>query len=138
MPDPNPSQIRDGSVKDLVSGIVSDTRELLGAHVDAIRRESRESLDDLAASMRAAALAAAAMVVTLIAVSHALAITLIRLGLVPWASYWLVAVAAAGIAGLMLLRARNRAKHSKGHPKDALKRARHDAAWVAERAGDVA
>ena len=77
------------------------------------------------------------MVVTLVAVSHAIAITLIAVGLVPWAAYWLVAVAAGGLAGGLLLRSRAKAKLAKGHPKAALERATSDAAWVADRAEDV-
>lgn len=125
------------SVKELVTGIVSDTRDLVGAHVDQIRRESKESVEDLGDSLRAAALAGAAMVVTLVAVSHALAITMIALGLVAWAAYWLVALLAGGLAAAMLMRARANAKSKRGRPAAALERATSDASWVAERAQDT-
>jgi hypothetical protein len=125
------------SVKELVGGIFTDTRDLVGAHIDQIRRESKESVEDLGDSLRAAALAAAAMVVTLVAVSHALAITMIALGLPAWAAYWVVVVLAAGVAGVMLLRARGKAKSKRGKPRDALERATSDAAWVADRAQDA-
>lgn len=133
----DPAPIRDGSMMDLVSGIVSDAKDLVVAHVDAIRRESTESVHDLGDSLRNAAFAGAAMVVTLVAVSHAMAITLIAIGLAPWAAYWLVAVIAGGLAGALRLRSRAKAKQAKGQPKAALERATTDAAWVADRAEDV-
>lgn len=133
----SPAQVRDGSVKELVSGIVSDTKDLVSAHVDAIRRESKESIQDLGTSLRHAALAGAAMVVTLVAVSHALAITLVALGLAAWAAYWLVAVVAAGFALAMVRRHSDHARQANGQPKAALERATSDAAWVANRAEKV-
>src|SRR5690349_12608042 len=104
------------TVTQLVRGVVTDTRDLVGAHVEQIRRESKESVEDLGDSLRAAALAAAAMVVLLVAICHALAITAIALGAPPWAAYWGVAVLAGVVAALMVLRARAKARSKRGQP----------------------
>lgn len=114
------------SVKSLVGGIVSDARDLASAHLEQIRRESKESVEDLGETVRAGALAAAAMVVTLVAVCHALAITMVALGLPPWAAYWIVVVLASGVAALMLLRAKAKARSTRGRPGAALERATSD------------
>jgi Flp pilus assembly protein TadB len=115
------------SVRALVGGIVTDARDLASAHLEQIRRESKESVEDLGDSLRAAALTAAAMVVTLVAVSHALAITLVALGAPPWAAYWGVAVLAGAVALLMIRRARARTRVDRGRPGAALERAASDA-----------
>ena len=77
------------------------------------------------------------MVVTLVAVCHALAITMIALDVPPWVAYWAVVVLAGGLAAVMLLRARAKARSKRGQPLAALKRATSDASWAAERAQDA-
>ncbi len=111
----------------LLGNIVHDTRDLAGAHVEQIRRESKESLEDLGDRLKAGALAAAAMVVTLVAVCHALAITLVALGVPAYLAYWGVALLATGIALVMRARARRIADNRRGQPVAALERAKADA-----------
>lgn len=111
----------------LLGNIVHDTRDLAGAHVEQIRRESKESVEDLGDRLRAGALAAAAMVVTLVAVCHALAITMVALGVPAYLAYWGVAVLATGLALVMRARAKRIADNRRGQPGAALARAKDDA-----------
>lgn len=129
--------VRDDSVSNLVSGIVSDTGDLLGAHVASIRNELSEGLADLRDRTRATVLVAAAMIAASIMVLLAIAVSLVALGLAPWIAYWIVAALAAGILVVMVRRAANATKHAAGDPAKALERAKHDAAWLADRASDA-
>jgi len=115
------------SISALIGDIVHDTRDLAGAHVEQIRRESKESVEDLGERLKAGALAAAAMVVTLVAVCHALAITMVALGVPAYFAYWIVAALATGIALLMRARAKRIAENRRGQPVAALERAKADA-----------
>lgn len=131
-------EVRDASVKDLVSGIMSDTGDLLGAHVDSVRNELTESIHDLRDRTRAAIVAAAVGLAATFAVILALGATLIALGLPAWAAYWIVA-APAIVAVIVLVRraAQARRGRASGDPLGAVKRARNDATWLADRAGDA-
>jgi hypothetical protein len=133
-------EVRDASVSDLVSGIVSDTGDLLGAHVSAVRNELAEGLRDLRDQTRATIYVTAAMITAAIMVGLALAMTMVAFGLPGWLAYWIVA-ALSVIVLVALQRRRSKAAHktgpAAGDPAAALARAGHDAAWLADRASDA-
>lgn len=131
-------EVRDASVSDLVSGIVSDTGDLLGAHVASIRNELGEGLADLRDRTKATVYAAAAMIAASVMVLIAIAVTLVAVGLEPWAAYWIVAAVAVLVLVLMAKRAGSAKQGAAGgDPAKALERAKDDAAWLADRASDA-
>ncbi len=123
---------RDATVADLVTGIVADTGELLGAHVESIRHEIAEGLADVRDRTQAIARAGAVLVATLTILSVALGLTLVRAGLPPWLSFWLVGAVLLAASLVMLGRVRGPSRDA--DPVRALSRARDDAAWLADRA----
>lgn len=125
-------------MSDLVSGILSDTTDLLGAHVDAIRNELTQGLADLRDRMIAMVLAAAVGIAAAVAVIMALAVTLVTLGLQPWAAHWIVAgVALIGLALVVRRAKKQKTGSAGGDPGAAVARAGQDAAWLADRASDA-
>jgi hypothetical protein len=77
-------------------------------------------------------------VVAAFAVILALGATLVAFGLAAWAAYWIIAAPAIVVVVVMARRAATaRAGRAAGRPVEALQRARHDAAWLADRAGDA-
>lgn len=136
---PSPArEVRDASVSDLVSGIVSDTGDLLGAHVESIRNELSEGLSDLRDRILSAVLAAAAAIVASTMVLIAVAVSLIAVGLAPWIAYWIVAAVAVIALALMIRRAaKPKQGRTAGDPVEALQRAKNDASWLADKASDA-
>ena len=99
-----------GSV-DLMTGIVEDARDLVGAHVEALR-------DDISARLAALTLmliAIGVFVVTALLLSLALAATLVAVGTPWWVALWSVTSAAGAIGVGFVLRAR-----AKTHPQSSL------------------
>lgn len=119
----------------LVTGIVSDTGDLLGAHVDSIRNEIKEGLADLRDRTKAIVMAAAVLIAAEIVVAIALGLTLVRAGLPAWIAFWIVGAVLLAVGVALFLRARRSA--GDGDPAQALRRAKSDATWLAGRAGDA-
>ena len=123
---------RDATAAELLVGIVTDTGELLGAHVDAIRHELAEGLADLRQRTQAIASAAAVLIATTVTLAIAIALTLVRQGLPAWIAFWLVGGALLAASVVLMIRAGRSA--GPAHPTSALSRAGADASWLAERA----
>lgn len=134
--DPNAArEAQKSSVSNLVSGIVSDTGDLLGAHVDSIRNEIKEGLGDLRDRLQAFVVAAVVGLLAAIIIAFALGFTLVRLGLPTWAAFWIVGGVLLAVSAGFILRARKASIDA--DPGRALRRAKKDATWLADRAGDA-
>ena len=101
---------RDQGIVELVGGIVEDGRELISAHVDAIRGDIKEGLGSLAGTVRSMLIAVAVLIVTATLVCLALAATLVAAGLPTWAALWIVAAAAAAVVVGFYLNIRHHAR----------------------------
>lgn len=133
-----PDDVRGASVPTLVSGIVSDTGDLVGAHLASVKHELGQGLVELRERTRAAVIAVGAGVAASVALILALGSTLIALGLPAWAAYWIVTGIVAIVIAVMARRAaRRRTGPAAGDPGAAVERATKDAAWIAGRAGDA-
>lgn len=115
---------------DLVGGIISDTRALIGGHADRLRREIQGDLKSFKQVLIASVIAGLAVMVASILLAAAIAATLYVLGLPIWAAAWVVFV--VGAAGAAVFVARMRATSMDDHIVDELKAARDDVAWAGE------
>jgi hypothetical protein len=122
---------QDDSTIDLVTGLVNDTRELLGAHVSAARLEIKDELRELARSVKKAVAGAVIGGVGAILLGFAISFVLVALGLPVWAAHGIVALVAIGAAVALGLMARTKAD---GVPEREIARTVHDARWIAKRA----
>jgi hypothetical protein len=130
-PDPTPPMPPTTGAVDttgLLGGIVSDTRELIAAHADRLRRELQGDLRSFKQVLIASVVAGLAVMVASILLAAAIAATLYVLGLPIWAAAWVVFVVAA--AGAAVFVARSRATSMEDHLVDELKAARDDVAWA--------
>src|SRR5262249_53511147 len=87
---PPPDPAADVPTGELVGGILADTRELLAAHGDRLRRELLADVRGLRAVVNATVVAATAAMVAAVALAGAIAVTLRVLGLPAWAAAWIV------------------------------------------------
>lgn len=95
---------------DLVTGIVDDARELVGAHVEALRDDFSVRLAQLAATLTSLLIAIGVFVVTAVLLGVSLAASLVALGLPWWLGLWIVTLASAAIGVAFALRARAKAR----------------------------
>lgn len=126
----DPAQPDELGTTDLLGGILSDTRELIGAHADRLRREIQGDLKSFKQVLVASVIAGLAVMVASILLAAAIAATLYFLGLPIWAAAWVVFVVAA--AGAAVFVARMRATSMEDHIVDELKAVRDDVAWAGE------
>ena len=139
MPTPEPLTTRtvhDASVTELLSGIVSDTGDIISAHVDDIREEVGNGVRDLRTRAVFGAVVAGASLAAVIALIIALDVTLMALGLAPWLACWLVVVVAGAGAFLAIRGTKSRLARNHG-PGAALNRATREGAWLAHQVGDA-
>src|SRR5690349_9307444 len=94
----------------LVSGIVEDARDLVAAHVEALRDDISVRLATLGATLGLMLIAVGVFVVTGLVLCLAIAASLAALGAPWWLALWSVTLAAAAIGVGFLLRARTRAR----------------------------
>jgi hypothetical protein len=90
----------------LVSGIVEDARDLVGAHVEALRDDISERVTALGATLAWTLIAIGVFVVTAILLCLAVAASLVAIGTPWWLALWSVTVAAGAIGVGFVLRAR--------------------------------
>ena len=99
---------------ELVGGIVEDARDLLAAHVEALRDDISARLVTLGSML----IAIGVFVVTALVLCLAVAASLNALGVAWWIALWIVTLAAAAIGVGFLLRARRFVLHlptERGH-----------------------
>jgi Putative Actinobacterial Holin-X, holin superfamily III len=95
---------------DLVSGIVDDARDLIGAHVEVLRDEMTSRLTTLGATLSSMLIAIGVFVVTAIQLGLAIAASIVALGATWWAALWIVTLAAGAIGVGFVVRARTRSR----------------------------
>ena len=78
---------------DLVSGIVDDARDLVGAHVDGLREDISSRLAVLTSML----IAAGVFVVTALLLGLALAASIVAIGAPWWLALWIVTLVAGAI-----------------------------------------
>src|SRR5689334_20547084 len=75
---------------DLMSGIVEDGRDLIGAHIEALRDDMSARLATLGATLASMAIAIGVFVVTAILLSLAVAASLVAIGVPWWIALWMI------------------------------------------------
>jgi putative superfamily III holin-X len=116
---------------DLLSGIVDDTRDLIGAHVEVLRDEMTTRLATLGSTLSATLIAIAVFVVTAILLSLAIAASIVALGATWWEALWIVTLVAGSIGVAFVLRARTKAR-GPGLVSQATELVRDDMALVTD------
>jgi hypothetical protein len=116
----------------LVSGIVEDARDLVAAHVEALRDDMSAKLVTLGATLGSMLIAVAVFVVTGLVLCLAIAATLTALGAAPWIALWIVTLAAAAIGVGFVFRARMKARQAGRSVQDAATRARGDVTKIGD------
>jgi hypothetical protein len=116
----------------LVSGIVEDARDLVAAHVEALRDDISARLATLGATLGLMLIAVGVFVVTGLALCLAVAASLAALGVPGWLALWLVTLAAAATGVGFVLRARKRARATGQSVEDAAARARRDVTRISD------
>jgi hypothetical protein len=91
---------------DLMSGIVEDTRDLVGAHVEALRDDMSARLATLGATLASMAIAIGVFVVTAVLLSLAIAASLVAIGTPWWIALWIITLVAGAIGVGFVIRAR--------------------------------
>jgi hypothetical protein len=116
----------------LVSGIVEDARDLVAAHVEALRDDISARLATLGATLGLMLIAVGVFVVTGLVLCLAVAASLAAVGAPWWLALWLVTLAAAATGVGFLLRARTRARATGQSIEDPAARARRDVTKIGD------
>jgi hypothetical protein len=95
---------------DLMSGIVEDARDLVGAHVEALRDDMSARLATLGATLASMVIAIGVFVVTAVLLSLAVAASLVAIGTPWWIALWIVTLVAGAIGVGFVMRARAKAR----------------------------
>jgi len=133
MAEHKPSNDRDArGVIEVVEEIIDDVRDLVGAHVDALREDTSARFASLGTAIASALLAYSFTIVAALLAGIALALTLVALGLPAWAAFWIVAVGVA-LVGVGLVRRTQRKVRATGMiASKAIDAASDDMAWIAD------
>ena len=90
------------SLPAVMTAVVRDAKALAGAHVDALRDDLGQRVDALAALVKASGAALALGIVTAMLAAAAIVLTLVALDVPAWIASWSVTVfTAACVAGLV-------------------------------------
>lgn len=108
--DPHLESLRDQGTIELLSGIVSDTHDLVAAHVEDLGGDIRERLATLGETLTSVLLAASILIVTAILLCLAIAASLVAVGVPVWIAMWSITLAAAATGFGFVLRARTKAR----------------------------
>jgi hypothetical protein len=119
-------------VIEIVEAIIDDTRDLVGAHVEALRSDMTERLSSLGATLTLTLLAFSVLIVTALLLGIALAMTLIAIGLPVWAAFWIVTVATASLGVGLVRRALRKARDTGNVAGQAAGRIKDDVAWISD------
>lgn len=133
MADKKPSDDRDSrGVIEVVEEIIDDLRDLVGAHVDALREDTSERFATFGTAIASTLLAYSITIVAALLAGIALALTLVAIGLPAWAAFWTVAAGAA-LAGVGLIRRARRKVHATGvMASKAIDSVGKDMAWISD------
>jgi len=106
---------------ELMSGIVEDARDLVGAHVEALRDDMSDRLATLGATLASMLIAIGVFVVTAVLLCLAVAASLVAIGTPWWVALWSVTLAAGAIGVGFVMRARAKARAVYGRLKDGFR-----------------
>jgi hypothetical protein len=112
----------------LVEAIVDDTRDLLGAHVEALRGDVHEGLSSLGSAVTSSVLAFSIIIVTALLAGIAVAMTLIALAVPAWAAFWIVTVAAGALGFAFVRRVQRKARSTGRAAAEVAERVKEDVA----------
>ena len=116
---------------ELMSGIVEDARDLVGAHVEALRDDMSDRLATLGATLASMLIAIGVFVVTAVLLCLAVAASLVAIGTPWWVALWSVTLAAGAIGVGFVMRARAKARAVEQSVVAATARVRSDVAEIA-------
>lgn len=111
----------------LVEAIFDDTRDLLGAHVDALRGDVKEGLSSLGATVASSVAAFSILIVTALLCGISLAMTL-ALAVPVWVAFWIVTLAAGALGFGLVLRVRREARSAGRAAAEVAERVKEDVA----------
>jgi len=123
-------------VVELVEAIVDDTRELVGAHVEALRGDVTEGLTSLGATVTSSLLAFSLIIVTALLAGISLAVTLVAIGLPAWAAFWIITATYGALGFVLVLRVRTRARVTGQAAADVAERVKDDVAALQQATTD--
>jgi putative superfamily III holin-X len=118
--------------KDLVTGLISDAKELAAGHLGHMRGEIKDEFKNLKLVMWRIAGAVGVLAVAAVLVGHALALALAALGLPVWVSYGVAAIVLLALGGAILELMPHADKDSDLVPEQSLAEARDDLARVSK------
>jgi len=134
---PPPDAPDERGVVEIVEAIIDDTRDLVSAHVEALRDDMTERFSSLGATLASSLLAFSIMIVTALLLGIALATTLIAIGLPAWAAFWIVTGAAAALGVALVRRTVRKARDTSKVAGHAAERVKDDVAWISDEASRV-
>jgi hypothetical protein len=94
---------QDDQAGQLISGVLSDARDLAVAEVDKLKAEAITKAKDVGDDLKLAAIALLILTVAAILLGVALALALVALGVPGWVAFGVIAVACA-ITGIVFLK----------------------------------
>lgn len=111
--DPHPESLRDQGTLELLSGIVSDTQDLVAAHVEDLGGDIRERLATMGETLTSVLVAASILIVTALLLGLAIAASLVAVGVPLWIAMWSITLAVGATGFGFVLRARAKARAPK-------------------------
>jgi hypothetical protein len=94
---------RDEAPGQLISGVLSDARDLAVAEVDKLKAEAISQVKEVGQEVKHISVGALILTVAAIMLAIALALGLAQLGLPAWSAFGIVAIA-CGVSGVMFLK----------------------------------
>ena len=137
-PEPRAHAGRGESTTELLGGLVADARDLAVAHLDHVQLEVKQELHNLAAAIKARAIAMCCLVVASLLVAQALAFALAALLDWPiWAGFAVIGLVVL-VAAIVVARLPSKAAHEMDLvPEHAIADVARDAKGIARKAGDA-
>jgi hypothetical protein len=112
--------------KDLVTGLLSDAKDLASGQVERMRDEFKDEFKNLRTMMMRIAASVGVLVLAGVLVGHTLAAALVALGLPWWAGYGITALLLTAIGVVLLKRLPNDRVNSDLVPEESISKLKHD------------